>query len=209
MRRTARYREFESHLLRKSAILIHMAQVIDLRKKEEFVVPPPPAEAEPVVAELSATEEVIEADPSRWVAHLTPGASRERTWYVIGVLIIGAILAGVFFHDIMFTFVLALGALVLALHSAKPHRPSAIGIHATGISIDGDHHRFSDMRSFWIHYYPPHIKELSVEFKKGLTHRIHIPLENQNPLEIRQVMVNYVPEKEHEPSLLDHLVRII
>ena len=128
---------------------------------------------------------------------------------MIGILLIGALASGIFFHDIIFTCVLALSAFVLLLNTTKPHRPSTIGIHATGISIDDNHHRFADMRSFWIHYYPPHLKELTVEFKKGLTHRLHIPLKNQNPLEIRQVMVSYVPEKEHEPSLLDHLVRII
>ncbi len=185
-----------------------MVQTIDLRQKESLPEPPRPPAPEVVLEEATAAESV-ESDPTSWTTHHTRSATHHRIWYVIGALVIGAAIVGIFAHDIIFSFVLGLGAVVLLLNTLKSHRPSHVGIHATGISINDDHHRFADMRSFWIHYYPPHIKELSLEFKKGLTHRIQIPIENQNPLELRQVLMSYVPEKEHEPSLLDHLIRMI
>ncbi len=187
-----------------------MAQTIDLRTKEELPEPPQPPAPEIVAEEVAQTEdEPTESVTADWIAHLTPPPQHPRVWYMIGVLLISAILVAILAHDIMFTSVLALAAFVLFLNTFRPHQPSTIGIHTTGISIDDDHHRYADMKSFWIDYNPPHVKELSLEFKKGLTHRLRIPLQNQNPLEVRQVLMSYVPEKEHEPSMLDHLVRII
>jgi len=200
-----------------------MSQTIDLRKKE-LVVPKP----EPVVP---ADEQVLEAKPTpevgsptgnvgvaelepitvgvtSWLTHLSPPTSRERIWYIVGILGISAVLVAYLTHDFLFTIILILAGFILLLNAYRPHHPHQITVHATGISINDEHHHFADMKSFWIDY-QPHIKEISIELKKGYSPIMKIPLEDANPLEIRQAMISYVPEREHEQSLLDHIVRLI
>src|SRR5260221_2915519 len=121
-----------------------MVQTIDLRTKEEFLTPPQPPAVETVAEEATLTEEQGQSDPTSWATHLTPPHHRSRVWYMIGILIIAALIAGIFFQDVMFTSVLGLSAFVLVLNAIKPHRLNSIGIHATGISVDDNHHRFAD-----------------------------------------------------------------
>ena len=191
-----------------------MSQTIDLRKKEEAVVMVPVPAPEPIPVaepELEAEPAAMPADTGiLWAAHMTPLPRRDRTLYFAGVLAVSAVLVAWFAQDLLFTLVLALAALVLVLNTTRPHRKSEVGVHATGISIDGQHHYYGSIRSFWIDYEPRlNMKELSIELRKGYTPRIRIPLEDTDPVQIRQAMIPYVAEKEHEQTLLDHVVRLL
>jgi hypothetical protein len=196
-----------------------MSQIIDLRKKEAPLEPPkPPIIPVPTVELAPDNEPVIETEDESlvypetdgigWWAHLSPPHNKKQTLNITIGLVLGAILVIFINQDFLFAIVLVLAAIVLNLNATRPHRPSEIKIHATGVSIDEDRHHYADMKSFWIHYYP-NFKELSIELKKSYTPRIRVPLEDTNPLEVRQAMIAYVPEKEHEHSVLDHIIRLI
>lgn len=195
-----------------------MSQTIDLREKgEPPKIPRPPEEEEikPVIEPVTIieTQPVVFKDPIqesdiRWSTHLSPPHNRNQTLYITIGLIISAGLIAYFTHDFLFTTILILSAIVLNLNAIQPHRQSEITVHATGVSIDDQSHHYADMKSFWVEY-QPNLKELSIELKKGYAPRIKIPLEDANPLEIRRAMLSYIPEKEHEQSLLDHVVRLI
>ncbi len=194
-----------------------MAQTIDLRKKHSpLEVPKPvnqPLAVEQVPEAIAENESpslltLPEASDIRWSTHLFPPHRRKFMMYITFGLLVVAGLVVYFTHDFLFMIVLILAAIVLNLNATRPHRRSEITVHATGISIDDQRHHYADMQSFWIDY-QPNLKELSLELKKGYAPRIRVPLEDTNPLEIRRAMLSYVPEKEHEQSLLDHIVRLI
>jgi hypothetical protein len=191
-----------------------MDQTIDLRKKNVPLEVPKPVQrpAEPAtpatVATVTEVPAEIDALEINWRTHLFPPHRLDRVLYVAGALGIVAFLVAYLAHDFLFTIVLVLAAVVLILNTTRPHRQSQISVHATGISVDDQHHRYGDIKSFWIDYQPEYgVKEISIEFKKGYVPHTRIPLEDTNPLEIRRAMLAYVPEKEHEQSLLDHLIR--
>ena len=64
-----------------------------------------------------------------------------------------------------------------------------------------------DLKSFWIEYNPEWLKELSLESAKWYMPYIKVLLNEQNPVEVRALIVNFLPEKEHEISLVDHVGR--
>jgi hypothetical protein len=192
-----------------------MSQTIDLRKVAPLEAPKPPVEIEPApiaepVIEVESSPVMVPSDSSEisWMTHLSPPPRKERVFYIAGILAIAGILTAYLTHDFLFTIVLLLAGLVLVLNTMRPHRPSQIVVHATGIAIDDQRHHYADIKSFWIDYHP-HIKEISIEFKKGYQSMMRVPLEDANPLEIRRAMLSYVPEKEHEQSLFDHVIRLI
>lgn len=191
-----------------------MSQTINLRKKNQPLEVPKPQVELPSINEPtievgdSHVPSLPEASGIRWSTHLSPPHRRDQILYITIGLIISAGLIAYFTRDFLFTIVLVLSAVVLNLNTTRPRRQSEVTVHATGVSIDDQHHHYADMKSFWIDYQPG-LKELSIELKNGYAPRIKVPLEDTNPLEIRQAMVSYVPEKEHEQSFLDHIVRLI
>jgi hypothetical protein len=184
-------------------------QTVDLRKKN-FLEPPRPAPreehvapkepiAEPVVTEL--------ADTISWSTQLHHAPQKGASLYVGGVLFGAAVLVGFFWHDLLFTAVLAVMAVLFILRAFHaPHR-SQVHIDKTGIAIDGQKYFYHEVGSFWLDYEPPHTKELSVHFKKISHTPLRIPLEHIDPLEIRGIMVEFIPEKEHARPLLEIFVR--
>ena len=68
---------------------------------------------------------------------------------------------------------------------------------------DDKFYDYDAVRYFYILYKPPELKNLYFEFKAVTKPRLIVPLENQNPLEIRDILNQYLTEnleKEEEPA---------
>ena len=62
---------------------------------------------------------------------------------------------------------------------------------------------YKEIKEFYIVYQPPTIKNLYIQPKNQLKPRIAIPLEKQNPVEIRELLLKYIDEnleKEEIPT---------
>jgi len=68
---------------------------------------------------------------------------------------------------------------------------------------------YKELKSFWIDYNPNGSKELSLETRKWYLPYIKISIEEENPVGLRSFMIDFVPEKMHEPSLIDFISRKI
>ncbi len=176
----------------------------------EPAVRPPAVDLAPeTVKEIDIlAEQAPTTDGIAWTTHLSPQPQKGVVLVITFSLLILAGLVTYFSHDIIFAIVLVLSTVVINLVARKPSKPSEINVHATGISIDNDRHHFADMRSFWVDY-EPNLKEVRIEMKKGYAQRLKIPLEDTDPLQIRRALLTYMPEREHELSLLDQIIRLI
>ncbi|MBI2053042.1 MAG: hypothetical protein HYT34_02235, partial [Candidatus Ryanbacteria bacterium] len=65
------------------------------------------------------------------------------------------------------------------------------------------------LKSFWVFYTPGGVKELSLKLEKALAPYLRIPLGDANPNEVRTFLLNYLPEKKQEDSLIDALMRYL
>ena len=110
----------------------------------------------------------------------------------------GSILTGITFFAL---------ALVTSMHFWREAKHEKYEIHPHGIAAGDQFHHYHDLESFCIHYHPEGYHELSLCTGKLLNHYVKIPLKNQNPFEIRDALVNYLPEKKHEEGLEDLLRR--
>lgn len=127
-------------------------------------------------------------------------------------LIIIALLCGagaILFYrmDTLTAIFLILSSLVLVLYANKKPTISKVVVNHAGITIDDVAYYYRDLKSFWLDYNPHGPKELSLEAKKWYMPYVKISIENQNPVEIRSMMVNFVTEREHEKSLVDLISR--
>ena len=102
---------------------------------------------------------------------------------------------------------LILSSLVLLLYSKQKPTTSKITVNQSGVSVGDEVYYYKDLKSFWIEYNPGGSKELSLESAKWYMPYVKVMLNNQNPVEVRSLVINFLPEKEHENSLVDHIGR--
>lgn len=72
-----------------------------------------------------------------------------------------------------------------------------------GIWIANKFIDFKDLKDFYIIYQPPITKNLYFQYKNSFKPYIQIPLINQNPVEIRKILLEFLPEdlsKEEIPT---------
>ena len=200
-----------------------MTRIVDLRKKTEKkeVIPVvektlliDPVRGKTPLLEGSSADHVSEAGrTSNGIEWEEPSFySNPQKRYL--ALIIIALLAGagamLFYRmDTLTAIFLILSSLVLILYVNKKPALSKIVVSHAGVTIDDHVYYYKEIKSFWLDYNPNGSKELSLEAKKWYMPYIKVSIENQNPVEIRSLMINFVAEKEHEKSLIDLISRKI
>lgn len=188
-----------------------MSRTVDLRKKgqkEEVSV----VRKEPLVekktkeyAPVLATTPIPEKSKKiEWEAPSFYYNPQKR----YSVLVVIALLAGagamLFYRlDALMAIFLILSSLVLILYINRKPTISKIVVSHAGVTIDDQAYYYKELRSFWLDYSPHGPKELSLEARKWYMPYVKVSIENQNPVEIRSLMINFIAEKEHERSLID------
>ncbi len=131
-----------------------------------------------------------------------PNYERTRRWYTIWVAVIALILL---FSLLTANFLFALIILMAAMTFSLFHRTKGevdFKITEDGILVNDRFFEYKDLKNFFIIYEPPHIKTLYFEPKSLLNPRIPVNLEDQNPVQVRDVLKQYLEEdldREYEP----------
>jgi hypothetical protein len=82
-------------------------------------------------------------------------------------------------------------------------------IRVDGIQLNDTLYLYEHLKSFWIFYDPPYRQDLSLRSRKTLMNYVTIPLGDEDPSHIRDLLVEYIPEKEQEDPFVDVLARRI
>ncbi|MBI2065285.1 MAG: hypothetical protein HYT62_04500 [Candidatus Yanofskybacteria bacterium] len=191
-----------------------MPKVLDLRKKNKIAAKtitrrPPLKEAVSTLKDRAVRVSAIlpqrQSPPQiSWEApsfYFNP-QKRYLSLLIIALSAGGAAML-IFKKDALTAIFLLLSSLILILYSNKKPEISKITITQAGINIGKEIHYYDELRSFWIHYSPGMDKELSLEPKKWYVPYIKVSIADRNPLIIRSLLINFLPEKEHENSLVD------
>lgn len=104
----------------------------------------------------------------------------------------------------VFFFLIALIVLIFAF---KEKRIIGWEINRHGIGIDTSFLPYQELKSFWIEYQPGAIKEMSFQGKKWHQSYIKIPLNQEDPLKIRELLLEFLPEERHEDTLVETISR--
>ena len=130
--------------------------------------------------------------------------NRSRLWYIFfGVLSVALLVYSFITFNYLFTLIIILGSGIIYLQAKTEPRSVLFHITTKGIKIGAREHLYKDIKNFWILYDPPAVKKLYFSFKGGWGGQFMVPLKNQNPLKIRDILLNFVIEdleKEEEPT---------
>ena len=100
-----------------------------------------------------------------------------------------------------------LGTVVL-LNAKNKHELGEFEINPAGIKTNNNLMRYGEFKSFWVEYDPIlGIKELSLQTKKWYMPYIKIPIAEQNPVQLRLALLEFLPEIEHKDTLVEILAR--
>lgn len=190
-----------------------MARVIDLKvEKEETKEPVKAVEQKEVKVATPAPPADEERSSFRTLRWIAPSVYRRSgLWapYVFAVLLaILAVLAIVVQHNLILTILLALMAIMVVVHVRRPVSTLAVEISPINITIQDRSIPYDQIKSFWIQFEPQYdIRELSLQFKRWYLPYTKIQIADADPVQIRSILVQFIPEVEHEETLVNSLVR--
>lgn len=129
---------------------------------------------------------------------------RNKLWYVAFVAVFLAMIIYAYFSkNLLFAIILAIFAILYFTSLKNDPLTMETAITEDGIFIGSKFIPYEEILNFYIIYYPPEIKNIYFQPKSMLKHRITIPLEDQNPIYLREVLLNYLTEdieKEEIPA---------
>ena len=184
-----------------------MAHILDLKNKQAQQTGPEDDPGFGVERKPTAQEQPMNHVFS-WSGHLYPNSSFKTVILAAIILFAIAVLVQIFQKSIMTTIFFALLGAVLLLNALKKQRLEMFEINPAGIKIDDHLYDFRHLGSFWIEYdLMLGIKELSLQTKKWYMPYVKIPIAEQNPVQLRNILLEFLPEVEHKDTLIEVLAR--
>lgn len=157
-----------------------------------------------------AMEKILANALLRWRAPEYEKYEKGERWYLYVALVLLAIIAYAVYTDspiMAITFVL-IGVVGYIFLNREPQTID-FAVTQDGIIAGREMYDFDNIKSFWIFYEPHDIKVISLHTKSTLMPFVHIPIHDEDPVEIRRVLLEYIPEVKQDPSLVDTFERLL
>ncbi len=135
---------------------------------------------------------------------------KSKRWYFISVaFIIGMVLFSVWTNShIVAILFLVIGA-VGFLYIIMPPRVLDYAITEDGFVVGDQLYYYDEIESFWIFYEPPHTRIISLNVEGHLFPYVHVPLHELDPVDVREALLEYMPEKRQERTFVDTMERLL
>lgn len=129
---------------------------------------------------------------------------RSTSWYIVLFIIFAALLIySIVTLNFLFAIIIVMVVVILFLHQRKDPIELEIKITEAGVEIGNKFYVYKELDKFFIIYEPPEISNLYIEFKSNLKPDLSIPLREQNPIKVRDILIDFLAEdidKEEEPT---------
>ncbi len=128
---------------------------------------------------------------------------RSKSWYFGAVISILFLLIYSFLTvNFLFAVIIIIAAISFFLIYRREPGQVTFAITEDGLGADDRFFPYDEIKDFYIIYQPPEVKTLFVELKALTKPRLAISLGDQNPVEIRKILLEYIDEdleKDDEP----------
>ncbi|MDO8667777.1 MAG: hypothetical protein Q7K35_01620 [bacterium] len=121
---------------------------------------------------------------------------RGQGWYAISsIFALGFLVYSFFTGNFLFAAIIVIGALVIIIHDGREPIKVDFTITDEGLIVGKRFYDYDEIKDFSI-VFKPHqqVKNLYFEFKSVIKPRLSIPLNDLNPLPIRENLLRYLPE---------------
>jgi hypothetical protein len=145
-----------------------------------------------------------------WSAPEFELSERDKKWYLwITGFLFAMIFWAIWSNSPIMAITFILIGVVGYIYLNKEPKIVSFFITRDGVVADKEIFDYESINSFWIFYEPDGLQSLSLHTKGLIIPQIHIPLGNEDPLKIREILVKHIPEEKHDPGPLETLERIL
>ena len=124
-------------------------------------------------------------------------------WYwALSIFGLAIVVFSIILKNYLFIIIVALAALIIYSSKNKKLELLDFRLDGEGLCIGSKIYLYDNFESFWI--FSDHA-ELAFHYKRHFTPLLTIPFRNSDELQIRKILLRYLPENEEEQSLVDLL----
>ena len=181
-----------------------LPNLIDLRKTPELSPPPKSSETPPPATLPQGVTPLL-----CWIAKEYEIHEYSQKYILgIGGIVLFLLIIGIVTTNYFFIVFVILAFFVIMMYGKHTPREFTFAIAEEGIYLGKKYYSWKSLKSFWI-FERLNPAELSLETEAMLNPYIRIPINNEKPEKIREIMKQFLPEKEHTAFLTDEIARRI
>ncbi len=144
-----------------------------------------------------------------WEGPEFENVSHDTQWYMaLAVILLLIIIYAVIINSPLMAITFILIGVVAYIQIQKEPRHLVFSVTSIGILVGDELFSFDDIESFWIFYTPPHTYVLSLAMRNRLLPHVRIPLHGVDPVELREILIEFIPEERQEMGLIDTIERL-
>jgi hypothetical protein len=148
-----------------------------------------------------ATEALIS-----WSAPEHIHKEKSQDWYwAVGIITLALAVVCFIFSQIITGIFVITAAVALVIHASKPPRNIIHEINDRGIVVNGLLYPFLNLESFWIPHQEVPSKIILKSYKTLMPFLVFY-IEEVDPEEVREILLKYIAETEHQEPLLKHVL---
>lgn len=134
------------------------------------------------------------------------------SWYIfMGIVAAIFLVQAILSLNFLFIIIILLIASIVFLHERGTPEMLDFLIVEDGIVLGERFYAYKDLNEFWIIYEPPEVQILYFGLRQTFRHDLPIHLEDQNPVTIRQILLNHLEEniEKEEEATEERLARML
>jgi len=151
-----------------------MPNIINLKEKEEMIkdsIESSNLNTKKPIKEKKSPISKKSKSSLKWKTPEFEYYKNSQSWFItIGIIAGILFIIAIFTKNFLFGLLIAISSFLIFTYSLKKPDNVKLSIGPKGIQINNVLYEFENLRSFWIFYNPPEIKELSLRSKKQLCH---------------------------------------
>jgi len=145
-----------------------------------------------------------------WTAQEFTKKDKGRAWFIVlGIIALAFFIVGILMKNYIFSIIIVLSFFLIFIQALRHPQKIKTTIFEDRVVInDLLKLSFKEIRSFWV-FEEIDFTALCLETKKITQPKIYLPLGQQTPNNIRQILNKFIKEIKHEESLIDIISRKI
>jgi len=146
-----------------------------------------------------------------WTAPEYEYIEKHPKWYwIMGIALLAIIVYAIITNSILMAITFIMIGMLGYVYAEREPRLIQMEINPDGVVADKIMYEYDDLKAFWIFYeVESGFKVLSLHSQKTFLPHIHIPVGDANPILIREVLLNYLPEIRQEMTPVDRFSLMI
>lgn len=131
----------------------------------------------------------------------------KRSLLIAGGILMAIIIYALVSQSPVMAITFMLIGIVGYIYTNKPSPTHTFSISSEGVHVGTSLYPYENISSFWIFYEPGDLQCISLHTNADLTPYVHIPLGKTDPVEVRDILLQFLPERKHQLQFIDRLLQ--